>query len=153
MLFVELKEYLTSYYADKKLPSIGSASSSPGRRHPILRNRLSGGNSTDDESPASAPLTPTCRHAKFHEVVEVVEYQLRDRVIENSMPRHEARLNDEDDHVTSSVLPLDREEMKGVRVAVDDDSEPLIRNIFSPLSSPDRHFIVDVTDRQRGMIA
>jgi hypothetical protein len=108
------------------------------------------------------PLTPTNRHAKFRDIVEIVEYEMRDRVAEKQHSRtHSMPLNDSDDEPPDvGVGPeMEREETaekvgaasaskandeigNGLliprSIAVADGEVPMVTSNISPLSSP-RH--------------
>jgi len=86
---------LKNYYAEKRSSVTGAdrdkLSSSPpggaaaaGRAHTILKKSLDHGGGGDDREPAAAfshSVSLPNRHAKFRDVVEIVEFAERDKVL------------------------------------------------------------------------
>ena len=108
--------------------------------------------STATGTTTTLPLTPTSRHAKFREVVEIVEYQMRDRVTEKLNSRTQSvRLNDSDDEgpLVNSVSGSERAYERntsinlsedGIRSCCSMDDEPsAVHNVTPPLRSPSHH--------------
>ena len=127
-----LQEYLANYYAGKPPKSLGKKSapclssslptggiSGPG--HTILKksqdSTLSGGGGANSEAADAgfghSPSLPN-RHAKFRDVVEIVEFGERDRVKTGVHFAHEEQLHDDDD---------DDEDAIGVGQDDDDDDD------------------------------
>ena len=119
-----MQEYLTNYYAEKhqksdkprksekpprspggkSAPCLGSSPTGGGPGHTILKKSLdhpSTGDGDAAEASASASLghSPSLpnRHAKFRDVVEIVEFGERDQVKTGVHFAHEEQLHDDED--------------------------------------------------------